>query len=177
MAVFGGAVADTVAMPCPGAMLTLATSTPGQARQSFGGVGRNIAEGVARVLGNSGRVHGADPDAKTPSRDHRGDGKGAEVTLVSVVGADEAGRAIVKDCEGAGVRTVATAHVGPQATTTSDENDNRENSQGVRSDLRTASYTAILAEDGDLVAAVADMRVFKTMTRVSGAPTFTRHLN
>ncbi|CAM9281049.1 unnamed protein product, partial [Sphacelaria rigidula] len=67
----------------------------------------------------------------------------AEVTLVSVVGADETGKALVAHCEDAGVKARAT---------------DEESLPG------TASYVAMLDGDGELVAAVADMRLLDVMT-------------
>lgn len=51
VAVFGGAVVDIIARPRPGSVLAPGTSTPGDARQTYGGVGRNVAEALARLLG------------------------------------------------------------------------------------------------------------------------------
>lgn len=151
VAVFGGAVADIVSKPPTGTALTPGTSTPGETRQSFGGVGRNVAEGVARVL-LSRRS-----DKVAAGVGSSGNGSGAVVTLASVVGADEAGKGLVAGCEGAGVNAEATVEVGCSSGA----------GDGGGSDkARTASYVAVLGGDGDLVAAVADMRVLERMTSV-----------
>lgn len=146
VAVFGGAVADIVSKPYAGSVLTPGTSTPGVTRQSFGGVGRNIAEGLARVLLSRGETLAADGNG--------GGDCGAEITLVSAVGADDAGKALVAGCEQAGVSAQATVEVGLGA---------QRDGGGAAG---TASYVAMLGGDGELVAAVADMRVLETMTAV-----------
>lgn len=110
-------MADVVSKPPNGTPLTPGTSTPGVTRRSFGGVGRNVAEGVARVLG--ARLGG------TGCADSSG---GANVTLVSVVGADDAGKALVAGCEEAGVKAEATVEVGGTG----------------RDQAGTASYVAVL---------------------------------
>lgn len=145
VAVFGGAVADIVSKPYPGSVLTPGTSTPGVTRQSFGGVGRNVAEGLARVLLARGETLAAGGNDSSDCD--------AEITLVSAVGADDAGRALVAGCEQVGVSAQVTVQVGLDA-----ERD--EGGPG------TASYVAMLGGDGELMAAVADMRVLETMTAV-----------
>lgn len=146
VAVFGGAVVDTVSRPELGCALTPGTSTPGETQRSFGGVGRNVAEGLARLLllSSSARPDGSD--------------KAAEITLVAAVGADDAGRALVNACEEAGVCARDTVEVGSEG----DRHPLAETEAG------TASYVAVLGGDGDLVAAVADMRVMERMTPVGG---------
>lgn len=47
--VVGGALVDVLCRPAPDIPFTLRTSNPGTARSSFGGVGRNIAEAMARL--------------------------------------------------------------------------------------------------------------------------------
>ena len=71
--VVGGMVLDVTAYPAPGASLRRGSSTPGVVRQNPGGVGRNIAEGIARLVG----PHGAPP------------------LLIAAVGDDLAGRALI----------------------------------------------------------------------------------
>lgn len=132
VAVFGGAVADTVSKPPNGTALIPGTSTPGVTRQSFGGVGRNVAEGVARVL----RARLGGMGAAGGSLSGVDSGGGADVTLVSVVGADDAGKALVAGCEEAGVMAEATVEVGGSG----------------RDQAGTASYVAML--DGETVVAV-----------------------
>ncbi|CAM9767900.1 unnamed protein product, partial [Hapterophycus canaliculatus] len=150
--VFGGAVADVVSKPLAGTALTPGTSTPGETRQSFGGVGRNVAEGIARLL----RAGGSDSEVPN-SRDSSGSSTDrASVALVSAVGADDAGGALVASCEECGVNAAETVEVGDAGQTQVDGRDG----DGVG----TASYVAVLGGDGDLVVAVADMRVFEKMT-------------
>lgn len=48
VAIFGGAVIDQMMTPLPSTTLQLHTSNPGNISYSSGGVGRNIAEGLAR---------------------------------------------------------------------------------------------------------------------------------
>lgn len=141
--VFGGAVADIISKPYSGSVLTPGTSTPGVTRHSFGGVGRNVAEGLAILLLARGETQAAGGN----------DSSDCEITLVSAVGADDAGRALVAGCEQVGVSAQATVEVGLDA----------ERGGGGPG---TASYVAMLGGDGELVAAVADMRVLETMTAV-----------
>ncbi|HXA51089.1 MAG TPA: PfkB family carbohydrate kinase, partial [Candidatus Acidoferrum sp.] len=89
--------------------LVPATSNPGNVTCDFGGVARNVAENLARL--------------------------GREVTMVSLVGDDESGRAVVSQLASLGVDTSAIA-VSPRPT---------------------ASYTAILQPGGELVLGLADM--------------------
>ena len=61
--VVGGMVLDVTASPAPGASLRRGSSTPGVVRQNPGGVGRNIAEGIARLVG----PHGGDEQRRCAS--------------------------------------------------------------------------------------------------------------
>lgn len=91
-----------------------------------------MAEGVARVMG--ARPGGEGPAGKALScTDGSG---GADVTLVSVVGADGAGKALVAGCEEAGVKAQATVEMGGSS----------------RDEAGTASYVAMLG--GEAVAGV-----------------------
>lgn len=76
--VVGGMVMDVRASPFPGHSLTRGTTCPGRVRQTPGGVGRNIAEGV---------VHIAPPGAPHPF-------------LISAVGDDLAGGALLQAWRG-----------------------------------------------------------------------------
>lgn len=93
------------------------TSNPVHGAWSFGGVARNVAENLARL--------------------------GVETELLSVVGRDEAGRALVEQLRQAGVGT-----------------------QGVMiaQDGRTAEYIAVLDPDGSMAVAFADMAVLDRLT-------------
>lgn len=89
---------------------------------------------------------------------------------MSVVGADEAGKALVAACEDAGVKVCETVEMGganceEMVGSPSGGDDARDEVED--SLLRTASYMAVLGGDGELVAAVADMRVLDNMTPVS----------
>lgn len=152
VAVFGGAVADIVSRPYPGSALTPGTSTPGETRRSFGGVGRNVAEGLARVLPKRW------PSGEMEIGDESGSSS-AEISLVSAVGDDDAGKSLVAGCEEVGVRAQATVEMGPDGG----DNGGRD---ACRDKPGTASYVAMLDGDGELVAAVADMRVLEAMTAV-----------
>lgn len=89
------------------------TSLPGVACTALGGVGRNIAEVIARL--------------------------GGKVELLSAVGKDEPGHAVLQGCRDLGIQTdLVTAIEG----------------------CRTATYTALLDGTGELVGAIADMAVF-----------------
>jgi len=92
-----------------------ATSNPGRVKSTYGGVGRNIAEGIARI--------------------------GEDVRLVSVVGSDQAGMALIAHCS-------SLPHL---------------DATGVRvvEGQTTARFLAICNQDGDLEGAIADMEVMK----------------
>lgn len=105
--VIGGANMDLKARS--GERATQQTSNPGHASMAPGGVARNIAENLGR-LGD--RVH-----------------------LLTVVGRDALGEALLSQTVAAGVRI---EHV-------------------IRTDRPTGTYTAILDADGELIVAIADM--------------------
>ena len=111
--VVGGMVLDVTASPGPHARLHRGSSTPGAVRQNPGGVGRNIAEGLARLVGDAGPAP----------------------MLISAVGDDVAGRALidawralggdtrgVRVCTGASTPVVATVldHDGEVAASVAD---------------------------------------------------------
>ena len=115
--VVGGCVVDTIykASTASATVSTMVgTSTPcNLVRRSYGGVGRNVAEALARL------------DVK--------------VKLLSVVGEDQAGDDIVKQCMAFGIDASGVLRV---------------------AGCSTASYTAILDGAGELVSASADMKIF-----------------
>ena len=121
--VVGGAVADLLAAPAAGTTLLLRTSNPGSLRVSAGGVGRNIAEALARL--------------------------GCTPHLISAVGADGLGTMVLESLRhvegglGDGGITDGILQVDGQ---------------------RTATYTALMDDHGDLCAAVADMSVHGAVT-------------
>jgi pseudouridine kinase len=93
------------------------TSNPVTSERSFGGVARNVAENIARL--------------------------GTRVSLVSIVGADDNGLALVSDLERLGIDT---RHV-----TLSDAH-------------ATAEYVAVLQPDGELAVGLANMAIFDEIT-------------
>jgi pseudouridine kinase len=99
------------------APLRFGTSNPVSSKLGFGGVARNVAEILARL--------------------------GVATSLVTAVGDDEAGRALLRHCRELGIDT---SHV-------------------VRSAQHaTAEYAAILAPDGGLVVGLAAMAIFDALT-------------
>lgn len=111
--VVGGMVLDVTASPGPHARLRRGSSTPGAVLQNPGGVGRNIAEGLARLVGDAGPAP----------------------LLISAVGDDVAGRVLidawralgadtrgVRVCTGASTPVVATVldHDGEVAASVAD---------------------------------------------------------
>ena len=111
--VVGGMVLDVTASPGPHARLRAGSSTPGAVLQNPGGVARNIAEGLARLVGDAGPAP----------------------MLISAVGDDVAGRALidawralggdtrgVRVCTGASTPVVATVldHDGEVAASVAD---------------------------------------------------------
>ena len=92
------------------------TSNPGNITTSSGGVARNVAENLARL--------------------------GREVSMISRVGGDEAGREVVAHLARLGIDTsMISVSARP-----------------------TASYTAILEPDGELVLGLADMDLYDEIT-------------
>ena len=92
------------------------TSNPGNITTTFGGVARNVAENLTRL--------------------------GRRVTLVSRVGDDEAGRAVVAHLDSLGIDTSMISVAARP----------------------TASYTAILEPNGELVIGLADMDIYDEIT-------------
>jgi pseudouridine kinase len=93
------------------------TSNPASQSESFGGVARNVAENLARL--------------------------GAAVGLVTAVGADAAGAALLAHAEGAGIDTRGVLRL---------------------ADAATGTYTAVLDRDGEMAVALADMAVYERLT-------------
>ncbi|MFT3672545.1 carbohydrate kinase family protein [Aestuariivirga sp.] len=114
IAVFGGANIDIKAKV--NAPNRLGTSNPGIVTTTAGGVGRNIAHNLARL--------------------------GADVALISVVGHDVHGDAVLFETKRAGVDV----------------------SRVVRSDISTGSYVALLDHDGEMISALSDMRCADLLT-------------
>jgi pseudouridine kinase len=93
------------------------TSNPVVSERSFGGVARNVAENIARL--------------------------GAKVSLISIVGDDDNGRALLDDLKRLGIDTwpvtISDAHA-------------------------TAEYVAVLQPNGELAIGLANMAIFDEIT-------------
>jgi pseudouridine kinase len=100
----------------PMATLAMGTSNPARQEESFGGVARNIAENLARL--------------------------GTAVELVTAVGSDAAGSALLAQAEGSGIDTRGTLRV----------------------DGASGTYTAVLDHDGEMAVALADMALYDQLT-------------
>ncbi|WP_306395957.1 carbohydrate kinase [Telluria beijingensis] len=97
--------------------LALGTSNPARQTESFGGVARNIAENLARL--------------------------GVPTALVTAVGGDASGRALLAHADDAGIDTRGALRIDGAASGT---------------------YTAVLDHDGDMRVALADMEIYETLT-------------
>lgn len=92
------------------------TSNPVVSERSFGGVARNVAENAARL--------------------------GAQVALMSIVGDDDNGHALIEDLKRLGIDTRHVALSGG---------------------FKTAEYVAVLQPDGELAVGLAHMGIFDTL--------------
>ena len=99
------------------APLVAGTSNPVAGRRGFGGVARNVAENLARL--------------------------GSSASLITLIGDDGDGRALLQGLTAAGVETGGTVQV-----------LGRE----------TAAYVAVLAPDGELALGLADMTILDGLT-------------
>ncbi len=115
IAVIGGANMDIGGFP--GGAPVMGDSTPGRVRMSAGGVGRNIAENAARL--------------------------GMDVQLITALGDDANGRALLEDCRRKGIGTDG-CRVVPGG--------------------RTSVYLFMDGADGDMLWAVNDMEIQRTLT-------------
>ncbi|HEX8784640.1 MAG TPA: PfkB family carbohydrate kinase, partial [Telluria sp.] len=95
------------------APLVPGTSNPASAVESFGGVARNIAENLARL--------------------------GAQVALLTAIGNDSSGAALLADAEALGIDTRGTLKL---------------------EDAASGTYTAVLDQHGEMVVALADMALY-----------------
>ena len=149
--VVGGAVADIVASPAAGSTVLLRTSSPGTLRVSPGGVGRNIAEGLARL--------------------------GAHPLLLAAVGDDAFGDQLLSHAASLqGEMGVGSYRYGGEGGSESggEGGGGFGGSGGVCgidvsrvlrvSGERTATYTAVMDHTSDLIAAIADMDVHRHVT-------------
>lgn len=99
------------------ATLKMGTSNPARQDESFGGVARNIAENLARLS--------------------------APVSLITVIGDDSSGQALLAHAEAAGIDTRGTLKL-----------------QGIC----TGTYTAVLDDHGEMMLALADMALYDSLT-------------
>jgi pseudouridine-5'-phosphate glycosidase/pseudouridine kinase len=127
--VVGGACIDVQAK---GALMGN-TSVPGTVHQSLGGVGRNIAECIARMRSAALASGVSDPGAST--------GVGAP-KLVTCVGKDMSGDNIIRGCDLVGIDTSLVQR-----------SDTRQ----------TATYVAMIDEGGEMTNAVADMDIISEL--------------
>jgi pseudouridine kinase len=113
--VAGGANLDRIAKGL--GLAVMGTSNPVATKESYGGVARNVAENLARL--------------------------GLPVRLMTAVGDDPPGAALLKHARDLGIDTGATL---------------------IEADCPTGTYTALLQPDGELVLALADMGVMDRFT-------------
>ena len=97
--------------------LVMGTSNPASGVESFGGVARNIAENLARM--------------------------GAAVSLITAVGNDSSGRALLAHAESVGIDTRGALKL---------------------DDAGSGTYTAVLDGEGQMVVALADMALYDRIT-------------
>jgi len=112
---FGGATVDhSYRAPAP---LVLATSNPVEGSRGFGGVARNVAENLARL--------------------------GKNTVLVSIIGDDANGRAVLAHLRNLGIDTTQII---------------------INGEHPTAEYAAVIGPDGDLFLGIAEMDIFSRLT-------------
>jgi pseudouridine kinase len=99
------------------ATLRMGTSNPARQDESFGGVARNIAENLARLS--------------------------APVSLITVIGDDSSGQALLAHAEAAGIDTRGTLKL---------------------QNICTGTYTAVLDDHGQMMLALADMALYDALT-------------
>jgi pseudouridine kinase len=97
--------------------LAMGSSNPASGVESFGGVARNIAENLARM--------------------------GAPVALITAVGNDSSGRALLAHAESVGIDVRGCLRL---------------------DDAGSGTYTAVLDRDGQMVVALADMALYDRIT-------------
>ena len=97
--------------------LAMGTSNPASGAESFGGVARNIAENLARM--------------------------GAAVSLITAVGSDSSGRALLAHADSLGIDTRGCLRL---------------------DDAGSGTYTAVLDAAGQMVVALADMALYDRIT-------------
>jgi pseudouridine kinase len=97
--------------------LAMGTSNPASQTESYGGVARNIAENLARL--------------------------GTPVALLTAIGNDSSGAALLAHAESLGIDTRGTLRL---------------------DDAASGTYTAVLGLDGEMVVALADMALYDRIT-------------
>ena len=147
--VIGGAVVDLLMRPAQGTPLVLHTSNPGSVRQSFGGVGRNVAEVVAKL-------------SRTDSDDVSASSR--QPILFTVAGAEPHGAALLDHCRQEGMAVVNVASQAQSTTAAAASSSSAASDVSGTAKLRTAVYAATLTHEGALLAAVADMGAFDAIT-------------
>ena len=153
--VVGGAVVDLICRPHSG--LVLRASNPGSVRQCAGGVGRNVAEVLARL---SAAAPAGGGGAGAEAQAGGGGGGSSDVVLFTAVGPEPHGDALLRHCAAVGLHVVNVVVAGapgggaPAAA----------GGGGSGAGARTATYGALLDANGSLVGAVADMDAFDAIT-------------
>ena len=99
------------------ATLTMGTSNPARQDESFGGVARNIAENLARLA--------------------------VPVALITAIGDDSSGKALLAHAEAAGIDTRGTLRL---------------------AGICSGTYTAVLDDHGEMMLALADMALYDRLT-------------
>lgn len=99
------------------ATIKMGTSNPARQDESFGGVARNIAENLARL--------------------------GLPVALISAIGDDSSGKALLAHAEAAGIDTRGTLRL---------------------TACCSGTYTAVLDDHGEMLVALADMALYDALT-------------
>lgn len=99
------------------ATLRMGTSNPARQDESFGGVARNIAENLARLS--------------------------APVSLITAIGDDSSGKALLNHAEAAGIDTRGTLRM---------------------TGCCSGTYTAVLDDHGEMMLALADMALYDQLT-------------
>jgi pseudouridine-5'-phosphate glycosidase/pseudouridine kinase len=141
--IVGGAVADMLARADAARPYTPCASNPGQVTQSFGGVGRNIAEVLARLAAAQGVCESQGADASLAS---------LPPVFVTALGADSVGASLTDYCTSPelGINLLNVHSAAPPVPS--------------GAAMRSAAYSALLDEKGELVGAIADMEIFDSIT-------------
>lgn len=141
--VLGGCVMDVVARPSPGFALSRGGSVPGSVSLTPGGVGRNIAVALAGLLPL--------PLASSPPP--------PRVRIVSVVGSDPAGDALVSSLEVAGVDASGVCRLAGSERSESVVGSGKGGKAGTTAATTSTPVVVAVHEagTGDVAASVADV--------------------